>query len=171
MSTGPFYRPSNMFNIEDEYGPSLSDQRHRLVFNGLVGLPAGFQLGGLYFFGSGNYYTTRVGGDPFSNGTTRNRYVDASASAKLGLPVGTITPRNDLVGDALHRVDLRISNLIQAGARVQLEPVFEVFNLFNHANYGGYEMTLTSSRFGQPTRNTNVAYNPRVIQLGFRVSF
>jgi hypothetical protein len=53
----------------------------------------------------------------------------------------------------------------------------EVFNLFNHANYGSYNMTLsatnaaTTALFGQPAQNTNNAYVPRTGQVAFRFAF
>ena len=37
-----------------EYGLAITDQRHRAVFNGIWQMGYGFQLSGLYFFGSGS---------------------------------------------------------------------------------------------------------------------
>ena len=49
----------------------------------------------------------------------------------------------------------------------------EVFNAFDHANYGSYLLTESTAgaRYGQPAQNLNVAYSPRMLQLGFRVTF
>jgi hypothetical protein len=171
MTTGPFYRPSNMFDIADEYALSLADQRHRFVFNGILELPVGFRLSGLYFFGSGQQYETLIGGDPFGNATNASRFVTAAAAGQLGLPLGSAIERNDQTGDPIHRVDLRISNQIPLGPTVRIEPLVEVFNLFNHANYGAYQTRVTSSLFGTPVRNSNVAYDPRVVQVGIRLTF
>ena len=56
--------------------------------------------------------------------------------------------------------------------------LLEIFNVFNHANYGSYAGTSSSSAAGevsrnylQPTQNRNLAYAPRMLQLGFRVAF
>jgi hypothetical protein len=38
-------------------------------------------------------------------------------------------------------------------------------------NYGNYVAAAASPLFGQPVQNLNVAYLPRMLQLGFRVSF
>jgi hypothetical protein len=46
-----------------------------------------------------------------------------------------------------------------------------VFNVFNHANYGAYTTVETNRNYGQPAQNTNVAYQPRMMQLGFRLTF
>jgi hypothetical protein len=53
----------------------------------------------------------------------------------------------------------------------------EVFNLFNHANYGSYATSLsatnaaTTALFGQPQQSAGNAYLPREAQLGFRIGF
>jgi hypothetical protein len=49
--------------------------------------------------------------------------------------------------------------------------MFEVFNVFDRANFGSYNLDESSAAFGQPQQNANLAYAPRTIQLGFRVSF
>jgi hypothetical protein len=47
----------------------------------------------------------------------------------------------------------------------------EVFNIFNHANSGSYTTAVSNARFGAPSFNANVAYQPRIVQLGFRFAF
>jgi len=47
----------------------------------------------------------------------------------------------------------------------------EVFNLFNHANYGSYTTAQSNRNFGRASFNPNVAYQPRMVQLGFRFAF
>jgi hypothetical protein len=49
--------------------------------------------------------------------------------------------------------------------------VLEVFNAFNHANYGSYVTNESNVRYGQAEYNGNVAYQPRMLQLGFRIAF
>jgi hypothetical protein len=49
--------------------------------------------------------------------------------------------------------------------------IVEVFNLFNHANYGSYVTQESNSNYGQPSFNRNIAYQPRMLQLGFRFTF
>ena len=47
-----------------------------------------------------------------------------------------------------------------------------MFNLFNHENYGSYSTNLAvPAQYGTPSQNTNVAYQPRIMQLGFRFAF
>jgi hypothetical protein len=155
--------PDNPFDaIEGEYAPSESDQRHRFVFNGIVSLPYEFQVSGLYFYGSGTAFNNVFGGDLRDTGNW--------SSGRLRQN-GTIVPRNSFRGDPLHRVDLRINRRLRIFRSLVADGTFEVFNLFNHENYGSYTLTETNANFGKPTQNSNLAYQPRMLQLGFRVSF
>ena len=54
---------------------------------------------------------------------------------------------------------------------VRLTGIAEVFNVTNHANYGNYNPQINSATFGQPRQNLLNAYQPRVMQLAFKVSF
>jgi hypothetical protein len=49
--------------------------------------------------------------------------------------------------------------------------VLDVFNVFNHANYGAFATNEASAAFGQPVQHINVAYQPRMLQLGVRLTF
>jgi hypothetical protein len=46
-----------------------------------------------------------------------------------------------------------------------------VFNLFNHTNYGSFTTAESNTKYGQPSSNPNVAYQPRMAQVGFRFAF
>ena len=143
-----------------EYSYAVGDQRHRAVFNGIWQLPYEFQLSGLYFYGSGSRFATTYGTDQ------RN---SASSSPRVR-PNGTIVPRNSFVGLPLHRTDLRLLRHFRLGA-VTVDGIVELFNLFNHENYGSYVTSENSAAYGQPVQNVAVEYQPRMMQLGFRVVF
>ena len=145
-----------------EYTLAETDQRHRANINGIWDIGYGIQLSGLYFFGSGQRRDTSTGQDL--------RGVGAGDSGRLRAD-GTIMPRNNLVGDPIHRVDLRLQKRLSLGGRRTIDGIVEVFNLFNHANYGSYVTNESSSLYGQPAFNSNVAYQPRTLQLGFRTAF
>ena len=149
-------------DLGDEYGLSTADQRHRAVFNSIWEVGRGFQLSGLYFFGSGQRYATSYGGDRRNSG--------GQAGGRLR-PDGTIVPLNDFVGDPIHRVDMRMQQRIPLGGRARIDGILEVFNVFNHANYGSYTTAESNSLYGLPSQNANVAYAPRMLQLGFRLTF
>jgi hypothetical protein len=122
----------------------------------------GFQLSGLYFFGSGERRGTSYGGDRRNQG--------AGGSARLR-PDNTIVPRNNFVGDPIHRVDMRLQKRLSLGGRRSIDGQLEVFNVFNHENFGSYTTQESNAQYGKPSFNANIAYQPRIIQLGFRFAF
>jgi hypothetical protein len=122
----------------------------------------GFQLSGLYFFGSGERLSTSWGGDL--------RNMGAAGSGRLRAN-GTIVPRNNFVGDPIHRVDMRLTKRQRIVGRLTIDGMIEVFNLLNHKNFGSYTTQESNARYGQPSFNANVAYQPRIVQLGFRFAF
>ncbi len=150
------------FDMSAEYAPSTADQRHRAVFNGIWSLPHDIQVSGLYFFGSGEHFNNVWGGDARNTG---NR-----SSGRLK-PDGTSVARDSFVGKPVHRVDARLLKRFAIKGSVRLEGSVELFNVFNHANYGSYALTQSLNNFGQPQQNIAVAYQPRIMQLGIRVTF
>jgi hypothetical protein len=153
-------------DLGGEYTLGVTDQRHRAVFSGIWELPYDFQVSGLYFFGSGQRFSTHWGPDLRDMGG-----VTAGVFENRLRRDGTIVPRNNFVGKPIHRVDLRFQRRFSFGSRMGIDGILEVFNLFNHANYGSYTTQEVSPRYGQPSQNTNVAYAPRTLQLGFRFAF
>jgi hypothetical protein len=119
-------------------------------------------VSGLYFYGSGSRFTTNYGTDL--------RDLGGIGAFRLR-PNGTIVPRNNFVGLPLHRVDVRAQKKFTVSRRTTIEGIAEVFNLFNHANYGSYTTQEVSVLYGKPSSNPAVAYQPRMAQLGFRVTF
>jgi len=90
-------------DIGDEYTLAETDQRHRLVFNGIWQPGFGFQVSGVYFYGSGERDQIEAG--------DINRDVGEWAVYRYR-ENGTIIPRNSFVGDPIHRVDLRLQERI-----------------------------------------------------------
>jgi len=148
-------------DLGNEYGYAVSDQRHRVVFNGIWDVGFGFQVSGVYFYGSGLRYATTYGGDLRNYGTGRGDRLR---------PNGSVVPRNDFVGSPNHRVDMRLQRRFAVG-RAKLDGLLELFNVFNTANYGSYTTQQSSAKYGQPSQNLNMAYQPRMLQLGFRAAF
>lgn len=96
--------------------------------------------------------------------------------------------------DSFNSLDIRVSRTFTA-ARVRIEPMLEVFNLFNttnilgvsNVNYSGFSNVLVrdseepgspgfprSSRFGQPVTTAGGVFGsggPRAMQLGARITF
>ena len=74
-------------------------------------------------------------------------------------------------GTPLHKVDLRVQEQIKLPGKARLALTGEVFNLFNHDNYGSFVTIINNVSFGQSRQNLGNAYVPRSGQLGFRLSF
>jgi hypothetical protein len=169
------------------YQLTATDQRHRATFNGIWDIGKGFQLSGLYFFGSGERRATGWGSDLRNTGGathTNGLLTPAGTTAEsLGAVCGCtvkgqvfngqfILDRAQFVGDPIHRVDARFQERLPLGGRRNVELMFEVFNLFNHANYGSYTTTFSSgAQYGKPSYNESRAYAPRIIQLGVHLTF
>ena len=150
-------------DVAGEYTYASTYQRHRGVLNGIWDVGRGLQVSGLYFYGSGMRTGVSCGScqvrDTGQAGGTRRR------------DDGSIIERNSFVGSALHRVDLRLQQRISLGGRRSLDGIFEVFNLFDHANYGSFTTDVDSPLYGRPVYNADVAYGARSLQLGFRLAF
>jgi len=84
---------------------------------------------------------------------------------------GAVIPRNALEGLPLHKVDLRVTKDFKMTGATRVSLIVEVYNLFNHANYGSYNTSLSSASFGLPQQNTGNAYIPRQASFAFRVGF
>jgi hypothetical protein len=84
---------------------------------------------------------------------------------------GSIIPLNNFNKKDLHRVDLRLTKRLSFGERYSVEPMLEVFNLFNRANFTDWVLDESSPLFGRPDAADGIAYQPRVIQIGFRARF
>src|SRR4030095_12014952 len=157
---------------------------------GLYRFPLGFSASVSYFYGSGNRFNSAIAaavyGKPGTNrlnltaagGPTNTIVVPATATLANGdvidiasrfhgpstINSGDTIPRNALQGLALHKVDLRLTKGVVLVRRVTLSLIGEVYNLFNHHNYGSYNTTLsataagTTALFGQPQQNIGNAY-------------
>jgi len=149
-------------DLGGEYTYAADDQRSRANVNGVVDLGYGFQVSGIYFYGSGNRFAVTDGTDRRSEGGSGENRLRAD---------GSIVPRNSLTGLAIHRVDTRLQKAFVLTNKVKVDGMIEVYNLFNHENYGSYTTNMASAQFGQPSSNAALAYQPRMMQLGVKVTF
>jgi hypothetical protein len=66
---------------------------------------------------------------------------------------------------------------VKIAGRLKASLIAEVYNVFNRANYGSFNTSLSATNaaqtavFGQPVQNLGNAYVPREGQLAFRLSF
>jgi len=75
------------------------------------------------------------------------------------------------IGASIHRVDLRLQQRIRVNGKVSLAGILEAYNLFNHENYGTYEVRESNAAYGLPIPTPSLVYQPRIMQLGFRATF
>ena len=84
-------------------------------------------------------------------------------------------------GDTFSSLDLRVSKVFRIGERWTVEPIAEVFNLFNvtnvlgvsTVNYSGFNNVLVPS-FGEPVTTAGGVFGsggPRAFQFAARVTF
>jgi len=207
----PFSNGSlNPNNLQLEYGPTPNDQRHRFTFSGLLDLPAGFRLAPILTLASGVPMDVLVpgggqripqlqrnaGGRLFHSGAELNAFIkQLNAAGGFGGQPLPLVSDNARFSDNFSSFDLRLSKVFKVGERVKIEPLMEVFNLFNvtnvlgfsKSNYSGFSNVLVrdsndstsagflrSSSFGQPVTTAGGVFGsggPRAFQFAARVTF
>jgi hypothetical protein len=83
-------------------------------------------------------------------------------------------PANYNFGDWFSSQDIRLTKKFTWKEHYTLAVFGEMFNVFNIANLSGYNFTINSQAFGQPTQRQSQVFGsggPRALQLGARVSF
>jgi len=202
--------PISPNNLQLEYGPAPNDQRHRFTFSGIFDLPYGMQLSPIFTMASGVPMdilvpdgTQRIpqlqrnaGGRLFHSGAALNAFIkQLNADGGFGGQPLPFVSDNVRFSDSFTSFDLRVVRLFKIGERVTIQPIAEVFNLFNvtnvlgvsNANYSGFNNVLVrdsndpansgflhSSSFGQRVTTAGGVFGsggPRAFQLAARVSF
>ena len=162
------------FDPAAERGPSLQDQRHRVVFSGIQELPRAFQLAWIAMAGSGRPFNIIAGSDlnrdgdaTVAPGPDRARRIPSDPSTSLR--------RNDGRLPAEARLDVRASKRFRMGPRSTLTATVDVLNAFNRTNFTDVNRVFGIGPYpGQPLPGYGQftqAAPPRQIQFGARVSF
>jgi hypothetical protein len=148
-SIGPFVgaRLADQFNIAANRGLAPTDQRHRLVVDGIwqpgSGMLHDFLFSAIYTAESGRAVASLVSvpSIPFAtpDGVQWNGY--GGLNGQAGTNFLPTLPRNGVAGDWNYRLDLRVSRTFQI-SRVTLEAIAEGVNVFNRSNYNGYNTTI-----------------------------
>jgi len=117
----PYGYPSDPADIEAEYGRSRGAEDLRLVLSGIFRLPANFNLGATYIYGSGQPWNRIYGYDYNGDGKNSDRLPGVD--------------RNSMDGPRYSQVNLRVSWTLGIKGGSGLEFIAEAFNLFNTVNY------------------------------------
>jgi outer membrane receptor protein involved in Fe transport len=138
--------------------PSATDERHRIIGSGIVGLPADFILSGFVTLASGVGYTINDN----SRGSGIN---ERQILLFAGRPPETFNYKS---------VDLRIEKIFRLPGEQNASIALEGFNIFDSTNFGCYEGFIPvppaiNQRFGQPS--CTVDNSSRRLQVGLRYTF
>jgi hypothetical protein len=161
------------FNPDDERGPSVQDERHRVVASAVWLLPRAWQLSGIVSYGSGRPYNILAGMDLDGNGDAGNFPADR-ARREFNNPA-TSVPRNSGRLPAQATVDLRVTRRFRILGRTAVDGMLEVFNLLNRTNFTEINNVFgTGSYPTQPLPSYGLfqqASPPRQVQLAARLTF
>jgi hypothetical protein len=153
---------------DDEWGPTLYDERHRAVLMGVFELPYGVQLSPVFQAATARPYNLLAGSDLNGDGTATgnggDRWVDPATGEQVHINAGR--------GDHTLVFDLRTTKFFELGGDRRLGLFVEAFNLFNTANFGErYQGNGRSTAFRQPNNYVAGIGYPRQAQLGLRFLF
>ena len=183
------------YNLRGSRGLSDFDARHRFVFSGLYELPfrgnrfvEGWQLSSIVQSQSGNPVNIVVNNANFTgiNNTLRpdvtgpveilgtpNRWFDTTPFV---VPVGRFgnLGRNVVIGPGFNNTDFSVIKRTKLTENQLIEFRWEVFDLFNHANFGQPGRVVGTANFGQITNTrfgTGDSGSSRQMQFALKYKF
>ena len=139
---------------------SPNNEHHRIVANGIVDLPAGFQLSGILTLGSGT---------PFN-------VFDGTGSRFYYRPSGAYPEQDNFIipaAFAYRNLDLRLTKSIDLWDAGELQLYVDAINVFDFYNYKDFDggtgsAASPNANFGNPSA---VLFPTRQFQFGARYSF
>jgi len=183
------------YNLRGSRGLSDFDARHRFVFSGIYEVPfhgnrlkEGWQLGTIVQLQSGNPVNIVVNNAGFTgtNNTVRpdvtgpiesigevNRWFDPTPFI---VPVGRFGSlgRNVVIGPGFNNTDVSLIKRTKLTETQLIEFRWEVFDLFNHANFGQPGRVVGTDTFGRITNTrfaTGDSGSSRQMQFALKYKF
>ena len=183
------------YNLRDSRGLSDFDARHRFVISGIYELPfrgnllkEGWQLSTIVQSQTGNPVNIVVNNAAFT-GTlntvrpdvtgpiailgTPNRWFDTSPFVVPVNRFGNLG-RNVVIGPGFNNTDFSVIKRTKLSESQLIEFRWEVFDLFNHANFGQPGRVVGSTNFGQITNTrfaTGDSGSSRQMQFALKYNF
>jgi hypothetical protein len=160
------------FDPAHEHGASQQDQRHRFVLSGTVEVRR-VQIAGIVTIGSGVPFNILAGADLNADGDG-GTFPPDRARRNPADPASAV-PRNAGRMPSESTVDLRISRKFKLRGKSAVEPMLEVFNLFNRVNFTDVNTIFGTGAFPDhplPTYGQFLRAAPlRQVQLAARLHF
>jgi Carboxypeptidase regulatory-like domain/TonB dependent receptor len=183
------------YNLRGSRGLSDFDARHRFVFSGIYELPfhgnqltEGWQLGAIVQSQSGNPVNIVVNNAALTgvNNTVRpdvtgpiailgtvNRWFDIAPFVVPPNRFGSLG-RNVVIGPGFNNTDFSVIKRTKLTENQLIEFRWEVFDLFNHANFGQPGRVVGTANFGQITNTrfaTGDSGSSRQMQFALKYKF
>ena len=181
------------YDLEGDRGLSDFDTRHRFVFNGIYDLPFrgnclldGWQLATIIQFQSGspinivtNNSTVNGIGNTLRPDVTGPIEITGRIDKWFDTTVFTAVPRfgnlgrNVVIGPGFSNTDFAIIKNTKVGETLRVQFRAELFDFFNHANFGAPGTVVGTPTFGQITSTrfpTGESGSSRQIQFAVKVS-
>jgi hypothetical protein len=201
--------PIDPNNLGPEYGPTPNDQRHRFTLAAWGRAPAGVLIAPIWTLASAvpmdilmpdgqsrvPAFQRNAGARLFKTAADLNRALtELNAAGGIDGQLLPLVSDNARFSDSFNALDVRVSRPFPL-RRVRLDPILEVFNVFNVTNilgvsvrnYCGFSNVLVrdstdpasagflrSSAFGQPVTTAGGVFGaggPRAFQFALRATF
>ncbi|HKW63785.1 MAG TPA: carboxypeptidase regulatory-like domain-containing protein [Candidatus Acidoferrum sp.] len=188
---------NSIFNVPNRFVANAIVESPWHVNGPLGYLTNDWQLSPIYAAQSGLPYSLVTSGNPPRSVTSTTDPVTGDLTTVTIAPLGggvngsngrkgiDIIGRNTFQMKRTINMDVRLSKRVRFGDRYSAEVLGEAFNLFNHQNVTSINSTgyFVGGTFAAPTlsfnspfgsvtnSNSNFAYSPRQIQIGFRFFF
>jgi outer membrane receptor protein involved in Fe transport len=188
--------PIDPDNLRLEFGPTPNDQRHRFTFAATAELPWGIRFAPILTLASGvpmdilmpngqsrvPVLQRNAGGRLFKDAAELNAFIN---DYNIGLDPADqlpLAPADARFNDNFSSLDVRFSKVFTFAERFRLEPIVEIFNVFNttnilgvsNTNFSGFGNVLGTPSFGRPITTAGGVFGsggPRALQIAGRFTF
>jgi len=185
----------NIFSRSGEWALSSFDHRHVIATSvtyqlpelaGIASVVGGWRVNGVFLAQSGAPFTVNLGIDQANIGAgpaqrpnqirdpnlpagqrTAERWFDTSAFTMPAPFTFGSAPRNSIIGPGFSTTDLSLAKTWKVGGSRELEARWDVFNVFNKANFDVPSRIFDTPGFGRVFS----AKDPREMQFGVKLNF